>query len=285
MRVGRRLATRHGPLDFDDGPLIVGVLNVTPDSFSDGGRFSETAAAVDRALSMVAEGAHVIDIGGCSTRPGSVPPSLDEELGRVLPVLEQLDGRVDVPISVDTWRARVFEEAWERGAAILNDVTALTKDERLGPAVAERDAPVVLMHMAGTPATMQERPRYDDVTAEVKAFFVEALDRASKAGVSSSRVVLDPGIGFGKTIEHNLELLRNVEAFRELGRPLFVGTSRKSFLGAIVEREDPGEREFATAATTAHLCRCGVEMIRVHDVRAARDVVAVTRRLCAPSKN
>ena len=139
--------------------------------------------------------------------------------------------------------------------------------------------------MAGTPATMQERPRYGDVVSEVKAFFVEALDRASRAGVSSDRVVLDPGIGFGKSVEHNLDLLRNLAAFRELGRPLFVGTSRKSFLGAILDRSDPNEREFATAATTAHLVRCGVEMIRVHDVRAASDVVAVTRRLLAPTQS
>lgn len=271
-------------LGFDDGPLVVGILNVTPDSFSDGGRFVDPARALEHALRMEADGADVIDVGGCSTRPGSEPATEEEELRRVLPVLEALEGRVTVPVSIDTWRSRVLAEAWDRGAAILNDVTALRGDDRTGPLAAELGLPTVLMHMADDPRTMQERPRYDDVVADVLAFFADALDRASRAGVSCSQAVLDPGIGFGKTVEHNLELLRRVAELRAPGRPLLVGTSRKSFLGKLLDRADPLERESGTAATSAHLCRCGVEMLRVHDVRAARDVICVTRRITGAEK-
>ena len=272
------LRTRRGPVTWGETPRLFGILNVTPDSFSDGGRFVEIDRAVAHALCMQADGAAVIDVGGLSTRPGSKAVDAKEEIRRVVPVIEALVERLDIPVSVDTYRAEVFRAAWQAGADILNDVSALD-DPDMPRALGETEAPVVLMHMQGSPATMQRAPRYDDVVHEVRTSLEAAAGRLAQAGVDRSRVVIDPGIGFGKTLDHNLELLRKIDAFHETGYPVLVGTSRKSFLGQVLDRDDPAGREYGTAATTAHLFARGVAFLRVHDVRAAMDVIRVLDRI------
>jgi dihydropteroate synthase len=253
-------------------PLVMGVLNVTPDSFSDGGRFDTVERAVARALAMAAEGADLIDVGGESTRPGSLPVPPAEQVARIAPVLRALGdlarhGRLAVTLSVDTTRADVADAALEAGAHVVNDVSAGRDDPGLLPLVARRRVPVILMHMQGTPATMQLDPRYDDVTREVGAFLRERAVAATDAGVAESDVLLDPGIGFGKTVAHNLELLRRLgELAAGLGRPLVVGTSRKGFIGRVTGEQDPDRRLFGTAATVAWSVANGASVVRVHDV-------------------
>lgn len=273
------LETRKGPLLDQGRPLIMGIVNVTPNSFSDGGRHLAPRDAIDCALRMQDEGADIIDLGAVSTRPGSSAPSESEELSRLLPVLEGLAGRLDLPLSIDTFRARVFEEAWERGAAILNDVTALRGDEELGPLAGRLEAPVVLMHMLGEPCTMQQDPGYTDLLGEIRDFLGERARFARRCGVAAKDIILDPGIGFGKTLEHNLEILRRLGELHELGHPLLLGASRKSFLGLLLDRTEPEEREYGTAATTAHAFQEGVQIVRVHDVRAASDLLQVLAQI------
>jgi dihydropteroate synthase len=254
--------------------LIMGVLNVTPDSFSDGGRFAEKPAAVDHALRMAAEGADLIDVGGCSTRPGAETPGVEEEIRRVVPVIEGVRAKSRVPVSIDTFRAQVARRALDAGADVINDVTALTNPGTAGLA-ASRGVPVVLMHMKGDPRTMQEAPRYDDLLGEITRFLRRAAARAVEAGVRRERIALDPGIGFGKTVEHNLEILRRLDEFRSLGAPLLVGTSRKSVIGKVLDRP-VDERMMGTAATVALAVAAGAAIVRVHDVAAMRDVVRMT---------
>ncbi len=256
-------------------PTVMGILNVTPDSFSDGGRHLAAADAVAAAVRLERDGADILDVGAVSTRPGAAPVSVETELERLLPVLEALGGRLKIPVSVDTDRARVFSAALDRGATVLNDVTALRGDPEMASLVANAGCPVVLMHMRGTPLTMQDAPRYDDVVEDLKAFFDERIDCLVRAGGSPSQCMLDPGIGFGKTLEHNLEILARIHELKSLGRPLLWGCSRKSFLGRILDRSEPLGREYATAATTARAFHDGVDMVRVHDVRAAVDVIEV----------
>ena len=261
-------------------PLVMGVLNVTPDSFSDGGRFVGEHAvdtAADAALAMLDEGADLIDIGGESTRPGSLPVSEEEQLRRVIPVLQALGAavrRLQAPergvmtFSIDTTRASVAEAALDAGAHIVNDVSAGRDDPRMLSMIARRGAVAVLMHMQGTPATMQVNPVYGDVTQEVTTFLSERLELAISAGIDPSNIILDPGIGFGKTPSHNLKLLRDLRAIIALGRPVLVGTSRKSFIQAAAGRtgRTAPDRLFGTAATVAWAIGCGAAMIRVHDV-------------------
>ncbi len=247
-------------------PCIMGVVNVTPDSFSDGGRFLAADAALERSLALVREGAAIVDIGGESTRPGSDPVEPDEELRRVVPVVEALAERVGVPISVDTTKAEVARRALAAGAAIVNDVTALRGDPDMAGVVAEAGCPVCLMHMQGQPKTMQEEPRYEDVVLEVLEFLEERLAFALAQGVREEQILLDPGIGFGKTVEHNLTLLRHLDRFVALGRPIVLGASRKRFLGAILGAE-PDQRSIGTVATTVLGVAAGVHIFRVHDVR------------------
>jgi len=247
-------------------PSIMGVVNVTPDSFSDGGRFLAADAALEQALTLVREGASIVDIGGESSRPGSEPVSLDEELHRVLPVIEALAGRVGVPISVDTMKADVARRALAAGAAIINDVSALRYDDAMLDVVVEAGCPICLMHMQGMPKTMQEDPRYDDVVDEVLRFLEERLTFALARGVREEQVMIDPGVGFGKTIAHNLALLDGLSRFTALGRPVLLGTSRKRFLGAILGAE-PGDRVVGTVATTVIGFLAGAHVFRVHDVR------------------
>jgi dihydropteroate synthase len=258
---------------------VMGVLNVTPDSFSDGGRFFDTDEAVKHGLQMAADGAAIIDIGGASTRPGSEPVSADEQVRRVIPVIESLCGKIEVPISIDTCDCDVAREALEAGAGIINDITALS-DERMGELAADNDVPVILMHMQGTPATMQAEPRYEDVVGEVLAFLLDRAKRAEQSGISKEKIFIDPGIGFGKTQEHNLSLLANLDKFVSSGYRVLVGTSRKSFIGKITDKERPDARLFGTAATVALCAEAGVSIVRVHDVAEMLDVVRMTRAVC-----
>ena len=247
-------------------PSIMGVVNVTPDSFSDGGRYLDAGDALAQGLALVREGAAIIDIGGESTRPGSDPVPAHEESRRVLPVVEALAERVGVPISVDTMKADVARRALDAGAALINDVSALRADPAMVEVVAELRAPVCLMHMQGAPKTMQEDPHYDDVVDDVLRFLEERMAFALARGVAEDQLLLDPGIGFGKTVEHNLTLLRHLDRFVALGRPVVLGTSRKRFLGAILGSE-PGGRVIGTVATTVVGLLAGVHVFRVHDVK------------------
>lgn len=266
--------TGHPPLG--PGPVLFGILNVTPDSFSDGGEFFGAGPAVAHAEELLDEGARVIDVGGESTRPGSDPVGPEEEIGRVVPVVRGiLEARPGTVISVDTYRASTAEAALDAGAAVINDVTALGGDPRMAEVVAERGCPVVLMHMLGEPKTMQENPRYDDVVREVRDHLAGRAERAVSAGVHPGNVVLDPGIGFGKTLEHNLELLRHLDVLVELGFPVLVGASRKGFLGKITGAEDPKARVFGTVATSVMAYERGADFFRVHDVRANREALEV----------
>jgi len=254
--------------------LVMGILNVTPDSFSDGGLYYERDAAVARAEEMAGEGADIIDVGGESTRPGAEPVPEEEQVRRVVPVIEAIARRLETPISIDTSRAAVARRALDAGAQIINDVTALRDDPMMAPLAAERGAPVVLMHMKGTPRTMQIDPTYEDVVREVVSFLHERIEAAVSQGVRREQIVVDPGFGFGKTLEHNLELLRRLDELASLGAPILVGTSRKSMLGQILS-VGPRDRVFGMAATVAVALERGVEMVRVHDVRAAVHVAKV----------
>lgn len=247
-------------------PCIMGIVNVTPDSFSDGGRFLDPEEALAQSLALVRDGAGIVDIGGESTRPGSDAVTADEELRRVVPVVEALVERVGVPISVDTMKAAVAERALAAGAAIINDVSALRADPAMVEVIAGAGCPVCLMHMQGEPKTMQDAPVYGDVVAEVLTFLEERMSFALARGVCEEQILVDPGIGFGKTVEHNLALLRGLGRFRELGRPVVLGTSRKRFLGAILGAE-PRERAIGTVATTMIGLLAGAHIFRVHDVR------------------
>jgi dihydropteroate synthase len=255
-------------------PLLMGVINVTPDSFSDGGLFLEADSAVEHGERLAEDGADVLDVGGESTRPGSEGVSEEEELGRVLPVVERLAG-AGHRVSIDTAKAGVAGAALDAGATIVNDVTAFRREPAIAGLVAERGAGCVLMHMLGEPRTMQDDPRYGDVVSEVRAFLEERLAFAVGEGVEEERVWLDPGIGFGKTVEHNLELLRRLDEIVAIGRPVVVGTSRKSFLGKLVGGRDESERLPGTIATNVIALERGARVFRVHDVAQVRDALTV----------
>ena len=261
-------------------PVLVGVLNVTPDSFSDGGDFLDPADAARHAEVLLDEGARIIDVGGESTRPGSDRVTLEEETRRVVPVVEEiLSERPDAIISIDTYRAATAEAALGAGARIVNDVTALRGDPRMAEVVAEARCPVVLMHMLGEPRTMQRDPRYADVVREVRDFLAERAEHAVAAGVEPENVILDPGIGFGKTLEHNLALLRHLDELVALGFPVLVGASRKSFLGRITGVEEARDRVLGTVAANVIAYEKGATLFRVHDVRANREALAVARAI------
>ncbi|MBI1367902.1 MAG: dihydropteroate synthase [Planctomycetes bacterium] len=259
-----------------DRPVIVGILNLTPDSFSDGAAYGSVDAAAGHAMHMIDEGADVIDLGGESTRPGASRIDADEQLRRVMPVLEKLAPQVQVPISIDTTRRSVAEAAIRAGASIVNDVSAGRDDPAMLPFVAECGAAVVLMHMLGEPATMQRDPHYQNVVTEVRDFLLGRVDAAMATGVDPSRIILDPGIGFGKTTEHNLRLLADLPALVRTGYPILLGASRKRFLGQITGRAEPAQRAAATAATTAIGVAAGVKLFRVHDVMINRQAADVT---------
>ncbi|MHC4112178.1 MAG: dihydropteroate synthase [Planctomycetota bacterium] len=267
-----------GRLDFSAGCLVMGVLNVTPDSFSDGGRFLDTDKAIKHGLKMAAEGAAIIDIGAESTRPGAEPVSMDEQIKRVVPVIEELCKRIEVPISIDTNSSEVAKAALEAGAALINDITALS-DERMGELAAEEQVPVILMHMQGTSATMQIEPKYKDVVSEVRRVLLKKAKRAEQFGIPRERIFIDPGIGFGKTLVHNLLLLRNIDKFVTTGYRVLVGTSRKSFIGKITDKNKPADRIFGTAASVTLCVAGGISIVRVHDVAEMVDVVKVANAI------
>jgi len=264
-------------------PKIMGVINVTPDSFSDGGQFAEPGTAVAHGRRLVDEGAHILDIGGESTRPGAQAVCEEEELARVVPVIEGVAGEnLGVEISIDTAKAAVAEAALDAGAGIVNDVTAFRSAPELAGLVAERGARCCLMHMLGEPRTMQRDPRYGEVVSEVKSFLEERLAFAVSEGVEEDRVWLDPGIGFGKTVEHNLELLRRLDELVAIGRPIVVGTSRKSFLGKLTGGRSESERLPGTIATNVLALERGASVFRVHDVAQVADALAVAAATVGP---
>jgi dihydropteroate synthase len=255
---------------------LMGIVNVTPDSFSDGGAFEDPVAAVLHARRLASEGAHIVDVGGESTRPGADAVPVEEELRRVVGVIEGIAGLgLPVQISIDTMKLAVAEAALDAGASYVNDVTAFRHDPALAGLVADRGVDCCLMHMLGEPRTMQVEPRYDDVVSDVKAFLEERMRGVIAEGVPEERIQLDPGIGFGKTVEHNLELLRRIDEIAALGRPVVVGTSRKSFIGRITGR-DVTERVHGTVATCVLALERGARVFRVHDVAAVADALAVT---------
>jgi dihydropteroate synthase len=261
-------------------PCIMGVLNVTPDSFSDGGRYLETATAVAHGRRLAADGAGIIDIGGESTRPGAGSVSASLESSRVLPVVEELHGLVEVALSIDTSKADVARRALAAGATMVNDVSALRADSEMVDVVAEAGCAVCLMHMQGAPRTMQQEPSYDDVVGEVLAFLDERLAFAVAHGIREEQVLLDPGIGFGKTLEHNLLLIKHLDRFAALGRPLVLGTSRKRFLGAVLGAE-PDQRTIGTVATTVIGLLKGAAIFRVHDVKPNVEALRVVQAVRA----
>jgi dihydropteroate synthase len=253
---------------------IMGILNVTPDSFSDGGEWWDFDEAVAHGRQLIADGADILDVGGESTRPGAEPVAVDEELRRVVPVVRALRD-AGAQLSVDTMKLTVAEAAVSAGATYVNDVTAFRNDPELAGFVADRKCDCCLMHMLGEPRTMQHDPRYDDVVDDVRAFLEGRIEFAVREGVREERIMVDPGIGFGKTLDHNLELLRRLDELVTLGFPVVVGTSRKSFLGRLTGREDPHERVAATLATTVMALERGASVFRVHDVAPTRDAVTV----------
>lgn len=272
------LQARQHHLQWGDRPLLMGIVNVTPDSFFDGGRFLDPEAAVAHAARLVEDGADLLDIGAESTRPGSAPIDEVEELRRVIPVVRAVAKAVEVPISVDTSKAEVARAAIDSGASIINDVTALRGDPLMVEVAAETDAGLVLMHMQGTPRTMQQAPYYENVVQDVSSFFEERLRFASDHGIARRRIILDPGIGFGKLLLNNLDLLAQLHTFTGFGCPVLIGVSRKAFLGQITDRPVE-DRLWGTAAAVALAVTQGAKIIRVHDVAAMRDVVKVAEAI------
>jgi dihydropteroate synthase len=278
---GTALAPTPRPLRLPAGrTAVMGVVNVTPDSFYDGGRYALCDAAIAHARRLVFEGADIVDVGGESTRPGSAPVAAEIERERVVPVLAALRAETDVPLSVDTTKAEVAAAALDAGADLVNDVSAGRFDAGMLPLVAARGAAVVLMHMQGVPATMQQAPHYDDVVAEVAAFLGERRAAARAAGIASDRILLDPGIGFGKTLAHNLALIAGLERLAALGSPVVVGASRKGFLGALAGG-DPSERLEASLAAAVLAAAGGARVVRVHDVAATRAALAIADAVSA----
>jgi dihydropteroate synthase len=277
-KIGKRVfdVSQHG--------LIMGVLNVTPDSFSDGGEFLAADKATERGVQMAAEGAHIIDVGGESTRPGSQSVTVDEELRRVIPVIEKLHRKLDVPISIDTSKADVARAAIGAGASIVNDITGGREDDQMLPLVAETKSAFIIMHMQGTPRTMQIQPRYTDVVGEISEFFRQQYARAIGLNIDPMAIAFDPGIGFGKTVEHNLELLAQMERLRAHDRALVVGVSRKSFLGKLIGSPEISERLAPGVALTSLLRARGADVFRVHDVKENVHALRVSEAILQRTK-
>ena len=267
-----------GSIDFSGGAVVMGILNVTPDSFSDGGLYFDTQRAVEHGLQMVSEGAAIIDIGAESTRPGAKAVSASEQIARCLPVLRELFKKTNIPVSIDTSDVEVAGAAIEAGASIINDITAFA-GEGMARLAAEANVPVILMHMPGTPQTMQNLAKYEDVVGEVLEYLLGRAGRSQELGIAAERIIIDPGIGFGKTAEHNILLLKHLERFTHSGYRVLVGTSRKKFIGMLTGKEKPEERVFGTAASVAIAVEKGASVVRVHDVGAMSDVVKVANAL------
>jgi len=268
------LRCRGGELLLGTRTLVMGILNCTPDSFSDGGLFRDSAEAIEHGLRMAEEGADILDVGGESSRPGSDPVPLEEELKRAIPVIEGLASRLKIPISVDTYKAEVAEQAIAAGAQMINDISGLSFDPQMPAVAARHDTPVIIMHMKGTPKTMQQAPAYADVMREIITDLRAGIKRATQAGVDPQQVVVDPGIGFGKRVTDNLAILNCLDELTVLERPILIGTSRKAFIGTILERE-VGDRMTGTLATVAVSALKGAHIVRVHEVAPARETVAM----------
>ena len=268
-------------IDFSKAPAMMGILNVTPDSFSDGGRFPQPDAAVEHALNMVRQGAAIIDVGGESTRPGSKSVGPEEQIKRTVPVIEKILRQTDIPISIDTTNSAVAEAALDAGAVIINDISALRDDPKMASLAAKRHAAVVLMHMQGNPATMQKNPAYTNVVKEVIAFLAVRVKFALAAGIDPNSLVIDPGIGFGKTLDHNLMLIREISQFHHLKVPVMVGLSRKFFIGKILDLDQPADRLIGTAAAHAWCIAGNVQLLRVHDITEMIQVAKIIRAIGA----
>ena len=267
MNSGLKFRGRHGKLlELGEKTVVCGILNITPDSFFDGGLYNNKRKAIERARQLVHEGAEMLDIGGASSRPGADPVAADEERKRIMPVLEALVDEVDILISVDTYRSQIAKEALEIGVDIINDITSLGEDPDMAYVVAESGAGMVLMHMQGSPSTMQKNPKYDDVIAEISSFLQEAFNTAAASGIDKDKIAIDPGIGFGKRPEHNLEIIRRLSELRDLGQPIFIGVSRKSIIGDVLNLP-LDERIEGTAALVACSIMNGANIVRVHDVK------------------
>lgn len=264
-------------------PKIMGILNVTPDSFYDGGQFTDPHRALSQAFRMIEEGADIIDVGGESSRPGSAPVTADEELRRVIPILEGIRQRSPIPLSIDTTKVRVALRALEAGAGMINDISAGRFDPEMLAVAASKGVPICLMHMKGTPKTMQENPHYDDVVQEVCNFFEERVRAAHRAGISPDKIYIDPGIGFGKHLKDNMRLLRDLRAFTKFGKEILIGTSRKTFIGKLLGDLPPEERLEGTLATLAIAWRNGANVLRVHDVGATKKFFSVLQALTESS--
>ena len=264
--------------------LVMGVLNVTPDSFSDGGKFFDPDIAAARAVEMASEGADIIDIGGESTRPGAAEVPAREEIRRVAPVIERLKGRLSAEISIDTRKSEVAAAALSAGASIVNDVSGLRHDQGMAGVIAKHGAGAILMHMKGSPADMQEGPEYSDLIGEITESLKRSADEALRAGIPKDRIAIDPGIGFGKTVDHNLEILNKLDRFTSLGFPVCVGTSRKSFLGRILGKEDARDRLAGTIATCVLAVMKGAGILRVHDVMEVKEAVVMTEKILASER-
>lgn len=272
------ISYRGGSFTLTDRPLLVGVINVTPDSFSDGGDFFSPERAVEHGLTLAEEGADILDVGGESTRPGAQPVPVAEELRRAIPVISALSEKSSVPISIDTYKAEVAVEAISAGARMVNDITGLFGHSAMAEVVAEHKVPVILMHIKGTPKDMQASPKYKDLISEIIRRLRQSLGRAKSCGIEFEKTIVDPGIGFGKTLEHNLEILARLDEFRSLGRPIMVGTSRKSFVGNILGTP-PKERILGTAASSAIAIYKGAKLLRVHDVSETKQVLKVANAI------
>ncbi len=272
------LITRHGTIDMTRRTAVMGIVNVTPDSFSDGGKYFDPLRAVAHGEQMAHDGADIVDVGGESTRPDARPVAAQEEIARVLPVIRGLRAIIGIPISIDTTKSEVARAALDEGADVINDVSALRFDPAMAPLAAREKVPVALMHMQGTPQTMQRRPSYENVVEEVKAFLEARAEFALAAGVAADRIIIDPGIGFGKNVEHNLALLRGLGVLAELGRPVLVGASRKTFIGQLLDAA-PGERLEGSLAAAAAAVLAGANMIRAHDVKEAARAVRIADAL------
>jgi len=262
-------------LDFSKKTYIMGILNITTDSFYDGGKYISIDKAVKHALKMVDEGADIIDIGGESTRPGAEPISVDEELKRVIPVIEILSKKLSIPISIDTYKAKVAEEAINAGATIINDISGLRFDPLMPEVASKYKVPVIIMHIKGTPKDMQKNPQYDALIPEITEYLRGSIVLAKQAGVEENMIIIDPGIGFGKLLDHNLQIIKNLKEFTQLGKPILIGVSRKSFIGKILNDASPSERLEGTASSVAISVINGANIVRVHDVGFMSKVVKV----------
>ena len=274
------LKSPHGrSIRVGERTILMGVLNVTPDSFYDGGKFLNLDSALKKAEDMIENGALIIDVGGESTRPSSLPVEVDEELERVIPVVEKIRQNFDVFISIDTYKSKVADEALSKGADMVNDISGLNFDPDMVKVVSKWEAPLVIMHIKGRPRDMQKNPQYENVVEEIKSYWKNSIDRAKRHGVKDEKIILDPGIGFGKLLEHNFQILRGIDSFKDLGYPLLLGFSRKSMIGMVLGGLPPEDRLEGTLALTAYSVLKRVEILRVHDIKENKRVIDVVEAL------